>query len=229
MARDPSVDMLVERQMRNWELARRQRLSTPEPVRPEVENFICVSRMVGIDDRVANALGERLGWPVFDKQILETMAGDDKRRLLVYGQMDQRDLSWWEETVGPLLKGRSFARNDYFHRLCRTLLSLARQGSGVFVGRGADRVLPRDRGLRVRLVAPLEQRLGWLAESRGLDREAARALIEETERERSRFLRNHFQVEADDPLRHDLTLNLERIGPQQAVELILRAREMGRS
>ena len=139
---DPALSRLVEKQMRNWELARSQRISTPTPKQEEVEDFLCISRMVGVDDRqVAVLVGERLGWPVFDREILEAMAGDDDFRRQIYTSMDQRDLSWWEEALRSLMD-RDFVRNDYFHRLCETLLSLALRRAH----RGGDKEGPwRDR------------------------------------------------------------------------------------
>ncbi|MGB5999581.1 MAG: cytidylate kinase-like family protein, partial [Thermoanaerobaculia bacterium] len=200
---DPDLSRLVEKQVRNWELARSQRISTPTPEREEVEDFLCVSRMVGVDDRqVAVLIGERLGWPVFDREILEAMAGDDDFRRQIYTSMDQRDLSWWEEALRSLMD-RDFVRNDYFHRLCETLLSLSRQGSSVFLGRGADLVLPRNRGFRVRLVAPLTTRTERYAELTGLSPKKARAEIARIEKERAEFLQRHFGIGADDPLRYD--------------------------
>lgn len=223
---DPALSRLVEKQMRNWELARSQRISTPTPKREEVEDFLCISRMVGVDDRkVATLVGERLGWPVFDREILEAMAGDDDFRRQIYTSMDQRDLSWWEEALRSLMD-RDFVRNDYFHRLCETLLSLARQGNSVFLGRGADLVLPRNRGFRVRLVAPLTARAERFAEITGLAPKKARDEIRRIEKERAEFLQRHFGVGADDPLRYDITINLEGFSHEQAVDLILQAREM---
>ncbi len=217
---------LVERQMRNWELARTQRHARPERERREVEDFICLSRMVGVDDAsVARGLGERLGWATIDQEILEAMAGDDEIRKRIYESMDQRDLSWWEETLRPLLEGPS-VRNDYFHALCRTVLSLARQGSCVFLGRGIDLILPRDRGFRVRLVAPLDTRVRRFAEESGRQAKPAAKELERVERQRADFLRHHFGVEPDDPLRYDVTVNLERFGAEHAVELILAARRL---
>ncbi|MCP5110323.1 MAG: cytidylate kinase-like family protein, partial [bacterium] len=63
---------LVERQMRNWELARAQRVEVPAvPGAKEVEHYVAISRTVGSGgSEVAVLLGERLGWPVFDKEIL---------------------------------------------------------------------------------------------------------------------------------------------------------------
>lgn len=222
---DPATSALVDRQMRNWELARSQRHSTPAPRRQEVEPFVCVSRLVGVGDRIANLLGERLGWPVFDKQILKAMAGDDRRRRRVYASMDERDVGWWEEVLNPLIRD-GLTRNDYFHRLCKTVLSLARQSSGVFVGRGLDRVLPAELGLRVQLIAPLDYRAECFGERHGLDRAAARREIERIEAARSTFLRQHFGVGALDPLRFDLTLRADRLAPERAVDLIVRAREL---
>jgi cytidylate kinase len=214
---------LVDRQMRNWELARSQRLSTPAVERPEVEDFICVSRMVGVGDAVSNLLASRLGWPIFDKQILATMAGDDSRRRQVYASMDERDISWWEDVLNPLIRSGE-RRNDYYPRLCETVLSLARQSPSVFIGRGLDRVLPSRLGFRVQLVAPLEVRVGRYADAHGLDAAAARREIERIETDRSKFIRHHFGVDATDPLRHDLTVNVDRLPVASAVEIILHAR-----
>jgi len=84
---------MVEKQMRNWELAKAQRLTVPEPRRAEVEDFIAISRSVGAGgNSVAVVLGEALGWPVFDKEILQTMAGDDAIRREIYASMDERDI-----------------------------------------------------------------------------------------------------------------------------------------
>ena len=113
-----------------------------------------------------------------------------------------------------------YVRDDYFHRLTETLLSLARQGSCVFVGRGADLVLPRDHGIRVRLVAPRDTRLQRYADSRGIDARRAAEQMDRVESERAAFIKRHFGVAADDPLRHDLVVNLEQVSPDQAVELI---------
>ncbi len=220
---DPALSRLVEKQLRNWEIGRTQRLTVPAARRREVEDFVCVSRIAGVDDRqVAVLLAERLGWPLFGRELLEAMAGDDRQRRQLYASMDERDLGWFEQTMGVLM-GR-FVRNDYFHRLCETVLSLARQGSCVFLGRGVDLMLPGDRGFRVGLLAPLEQRIRACAEERGVNAAAARREVERLDQDRREFFRHHFHRDANDPLRHDLIVNLGRFTAAEAVELILQAR-----
>ncbi len=225
LTRDPAVTTrAVERQMRNWELASRQRRGEDPRPRPEVADFITLSRQVGVPaEDVAVRLGDELGWPVFGRNLLDAMAGDDAVRHRIYRSLDQRDLKWWEEALYGLF-GEGFVRNDYFRRLCETVLSLARQGSCVFIGRGCDRLLPANLGYRVRLVAPYDQRLENLRRLHDLTEREAAERAERIEQERDVFLRHHFNVAADEPTRHDLVLNLGRMGVEEAAATILAGR-----
>ena len=224
---DPSITArALERQMRNWELASRQRRDEEPRPRPEVEDFITLSRQVGLPaEEVAERLGAELGWPVFGRRLLDEMAGDDGVRRRIYRALDQRDLKWWEEALYGLF-GEGFVRNDYFRRLCETVLSLARRGSCVFVGRGCDRLLPATLGYRVRLVGPRSRRLEHLCQRHDLTAKEAVEREERLEGERDRFLRHHFDVGSDDTTRHDLVLNLGRMSVAEAAEVILAARQL---
>lgn len=224
---DSRVSQLIEKQMRNWELARAQKLDdVPEEKRPEVQDFVCISRMVGIDGRrVASELGERLGWPWFDRDLLDEMAGDSFDRKAIYASMDERDLTWSEEIMRGFFETK-FVKNDYFKRLCETVLLLTRKGHAVFLGRGVDLILPRHLGFRVRLTAPFKIRVTRLAKQRGSSEASAKAEIARIEQERARYFDRHFRVAVDDPTRHDMMLNMESFTAAEAAELILRAREM---
>jgi len=216
---------LVERQMRNWELARAQRQDVPVEQRAVVGDFVAISREVGAGGRtVATLLGERLAWPVFDKEILNKMAGDDGLRRQIYDSMDERDIGWVEESLRSLMQPE-FVRNDYLHRLTQTVLSLARQGGGVFLGRGSDRILPPDRGLRVRLVAPLEVRAQRYAERERRSLGDARDEIARIGKDRMEFVHRHFGIDSTDPTRYDLVINTAKLSPATAVDLIVAARQ----
>lgn len=223
---NPDIARLVEKQLRNWELGRQQRVTAEVEKPRQADDFVCISRQVGTQGvEVAERVGAALGWPVFGRQVLEAMAGDDEQRRRVYASMDERELSWWEETLRSLMEG-GFVRNDYYHRLCETLLSLAGQADSVFLGRGADLILPRDHGFRVRLVAPEADRLRSFAATLGLPPSRAKSEMERIEQERSRFFQRHFGVEPDDPMRYDITINLVRFSLDQAAAMILEARSL---
>ena len=215
---------IVERQMRNWEFARAQQLeSEAESRRPEVLDFIAISRTAGSGGHeVATLLGERLNWPVFDHEILQAMAGDDQVRAQLYQKLDERDVSWLEGTLRALIRGE-FRKEDYFHRLTETILALARRGYSIFLGRGADLILPRDRGLRIRITASPERRAERFALRSNITGALALAEVERMDRERAEFRRRHFGPHANAATCYDLTVNVDRIRVDEAVELILLA------
>lgn len=220
---------LVEKQMRNWELARGQRSASESEARPEVEPFIAISRAAGAIDGPAavipEQLGQRLGWPVFDKELLLEMAENDRVRQQLYTSLDERDMGWFEENLRALMEG-AFKKNDYFHRLVQAVLAIARQGSAVFVGRGTDCILPRERGLCVRITASPHRCAENYAAARGIDLDQAQREVAERRGEASDFIRRHYKVEAHDQNRHDIILNAEQFSTDQIIDLILAAARM---
>lgn len=225
MPHDSAIAKLVEKQMRNWEITRQQRLDTDKESRQEqqVADFVTVSRAVGsTGGQVARRLAERLGWPLFDKELLQHMAGDDHVRARLYEDMDERDTSWLESALRWLLHGE-FRQEDYFYRLSETVLALARQGPAVYLGRGVDLILPQDRGLRVRFLAPEKNRVAEFARRNQCDEKTARDRIEGIERERADYCRRYLGRARDDPTRFDVLINLGRVSQDEAVALILEA------
>src|SRR5262249_4303050 len=111
----------------------------------------------------------------------------------------------------------------YLHHLWRVLLALAARGRCVFVGRGAAQFLPAERTLRVRLVAPLAERVRSYQERHKVSAERAARQAEETDRERSRFVRQAFHKDPSDVSGYDLILNTARYPAEHCAELIEQA------
>ncbi len=215
------IGRIVERQMQNWEIARAQH---PEPIkgqtRPEVCDFVSISRSVASGGgEVAGLLAERLKWPLFDREILREMARDDKTRSALYERLDERDASWLEQTLRSIIV-TTFQRDDYFHRLTETVLALARKGPAIYLGRGCDLMLPRERGLRVHITASLKRRIQAFALRLNTPEAMAAPEVERIDRERLEFRRHHFGEHANDPTRFDLTIAMDSFSPAQAVTLI---------
>lgn len=223
VSRNPTLERMVEQQMRNWELARFQR-SDPSAQAPEQgSHFVTITNNVGGGGGdIANLVGEQLNWPVFDRQILKAMADDDDVRTRLYQLMDERRLGFFEETFRSLTDGE-FRRNNYFRHLTKTFLCLNSQGPAVFVGRAADLILPRSMGLRVKVVSSLDHRIQSFATRTGLSTGEAAKEVDRIDRERAGFIRKHFNVDVNEPTRFDLLINVERFSAKQAAELILSA------
>ncbi|HSW45366.1 MAG TPA: cytidylate kinase-like family protein [Phycisphaerae bacterium] len=227
--RDTGLTKAVERQMRNWELARSQsQLTSPAKRDPNhgVFDFVSIANDVGGGgEDVVNMLSDRLNWPVFDREILSAMAADDEVRMRMYRSMDERDLNWFEEAMRTFVHGE-FLKNDYFHRLTETLLCLARQSHAIFIGRAADLILPRSKGLRVKVICSYDRRLANFAARTGTTPKEAAKQVDRIHRDRAAFIYNRFQIDILEPTRFDLLIHSERFTPEQAVEIILHAMKL---
>ena len=214
---------VVEKQLRNWEIERAQQRLVPRPEEKPVLDFVTISRAVGLEAfKIASILHDRLSWPLFDRDILQAMAGKDEYRRRLYANMDGRDQGWLEGFVRGLALGR-FDRDDYFRRLTETVLSIARQSRAIFVGRGTSFILPGGVGLKVRLTAPKDFCVASLARQKKLTIDQAARQVDEIGEERAKFVRKHFFGNWGDPTVYDLTINMARFSLPEASELILSA------
>jgi cytidylate kinase len=182
-----------------------------------------MSNLVGAGGHeIAHELSERTEWPIFHKELLLEMARNETVRAQLYATMDERDVGWVEEALRSILEV-DFKRNDYFPRLTETVLMLARQGHAIFLGRAADLILPRNRGLRVKILASPRYRTQSFARYSKVSEEEARQAIQRIEQERNDFVNRHFPKCPDDYSRFDLLISAERFDVQQAVEIIVSA------
>ena len=186
--------------------------------------YLLISREKGAGaSTVARLLGPRLGWQVFDSEIVDAIAQKARVRRQLIESLDEREQATIEEAIGQLLNPQQVGTSDYLGYLKQVVLTLGHQGDVVIVGRAAQFILPSPFGLRVRLVAPIEARVRRIAEQARLSLEAARAEVERTDREREKLARHHFGHHVADPLNHDLIINTAAISPEAVAEVVLTA------
>ena len=101
---------------------------------------------------------------------------------------------------------------------------LYRAGNVVIIGRGANVILTNTPGvIHVGLVAPLEVRAETLVQREHLDPEEARVYVEELEQARIAFFRKFFKVHPNESTLYHLMLNMGKIRPETASEIIIHA------
>lgn len=219
----------AEFQMRFRELleraadARKPLLERPAQLGP----FLTISREVGSGGaEVARLVGLRLGWAVFDKELVEDLA----RRLELSPQMvellDETHSDWFHETMLSLMNSRIVLQNNYLSMLGKVMHLAAYEGKVIFVGRGGHLLLPRDAGLRVRVIARREARLETYQAREGLKADEAERELDRLEAGRADFVRRHFQREPDDPYQYDMVLDSSVLGMEGCAELVCRALEL---
>ena len=170
---------------------------------------IAVSRETGTyGAAIAREVANRLGWPVYDRELLQRIADDMGIRRTLLESVDERQEGWLSECLASLFAVPEVNGVSYFRKLVETMLSLAAHGECVMVGRGATVVLPRATTLRVRVVAPREHRIEAVRREHSISIKEATARVDSTNQERNRFVMDHFKINPIDPANYDLVLNV---------------------
>jgi hypothetical protein len=186
--------------------------------------YLLISREKGAGgSAVGQMVGKRLGWQVFDKEIVEAIAQKAHVRRELIESLDERDRATIQDAVGRLLHPQPIGTPGYQAHLREILLTLGHQGDVVIVGRGAQYVLPSQFGLRVRMIAPVEERVRRIASRDNLSLKAARVEVEKSDRERTRVAHRQFGQDAADPLNQDVTMNTAELTVEAATEVVLSA------
>jgi cytidylate kinase len=202
----------MERARHHWQARRKPEAEGAIALGPSLPAFtVALSREAGANGpQVARVVGERLGWPVYDRELVQRVAEEMGLRASLLESVDERRKSWLQECLESFASVPGVSEGAYARHLLQTLLALAAHGECVIVGRGAAQVLPAATTLRVRLVGPVEERAEAIRQRFGITHEEAARWVEKTDGERVRFVKDHFQKNPTDPRRYDQVLNSSR-------------------
>lgn len=186
--------------------------------------YLLISREKGAGGSAVGQLaGKRLGWQVFNKEIVDAIAQKANVRRELIESLDERDRATIRDAVDRFLRPQPVGTAGYLATLREILLTLGHQGDVVIVGRGAQYVLPSRFGLRLRMVAPIEVRVRRIATEGSMSLKAARVEVERSDRERARLTRRHFGQDWRDPLNYDVIINTAELTVEAATEVIVTA------
>lgn len=185
---------------------------------------IAITRECGANGtEVAQLVGTRLNWPVYDRKLVEKVASDAGVRTEMLESLDEKHQSAFAEWLTSLVAGTKISSPEFSRHLMTILSSLAAQGHCVIVGRGAALVLPAATTLRVRLIAPLDVRNLRIQKQFGITEHEAARRIRETDLQRNQFVSDHFLKDVSDVHLYDLVLNTARLSLSQCAEVIVTA------
>jgi len=198
----------------------RQKGRLPKAVGPH----ITLSRQAGTGgEEIARRVGRALGWDVLDKELLDFMA---QRKGMPRGMLeavDETGANWVLDIFGNWFDPHVVSHERYLVHLERIIWLAAMHGRVVLVGRGAQFVLPRQHGLAVRIVAPLEDRVAYAVRECQLSDKEARRWIESVDAGRRDFGQRRFQRDLEAPTEYDLVINRARFSLDEVSAMIVAA------
>jgi cytidylate kinase len=167
--------------------------------------------------KLAEGLKQRLGYAIISREEVIDAAkryGIEETGLGEKDIMELHPPGYWHE--------RANERMHYLTCFKTALLDFALQGSIIYHGNLAH-VLLNDVPLvlRVRINAPIENRVKLLMNEMGIPREKAIEKIKDMDYKRRLWVQFLYDAEVFNPIFFDLVLNLERISIDDAIELVV--------
>jgi cytidylate kinase len=168
-------------------------------------------------------VAQKLGWTVYDQELLEYIAHEMHQRTSVLETLDEKAYRWAHDWLAALLEGQWQNQDAYIVHLTKVILAVGLQGESVIVGRGASFILPRERSLNVRVIAPDADRIAYLTQLERLTPQDAARHMKETDEQRRQFVRDYFHRDSTDPHEYDLVLDSSQLGEDLCAELVVKA------
>ena len=206
--------------------------------------LITISRQYGAGgSEVAAAVARALGWRVVDNELVERVAALAGLAPEDVAQLEERVPTFIErlaqtvvaatpELVVPPDAGGTeptLSEDDLVRITEHVVEEVAAEGRVVLVGRAAPAVLARERdAIHVKVVAPRDWRIRVIMQRLGIPQEEAAKLTDETDRNRARYHRQHYQRDWADPTNYHMVLNTAALGMEGTVDVIVgRAKALG--
>ncbi len=112
----------------------------------------------------------------------------------------------------------------FIEAMTKVAKDLHAQGNAVIIGRGANQILAdAPHTLHVGLLAPMEVRVKTLIDREHFEKEEAEIHVEELERAREDFIMKFWKVHPNEAKHYHMMLNMGKMNPQTAAEVICSA------
>lgn len=175
---------------------------------------ITVSRQLGsLGSDIVNSVAQQLSYRVAWRGLINQAARQARTPEMALEMLDELGLLG----IKPSLS----AEKAYLDAVRELIEELARADNALIVGRGGQAVLHGwPNTLHIRIIAPLEIRVGRLVERQAIPAEAAAAQIRASDRRRKRFVEHAYHVDWDDPALYDLVINTGALDVARSASLI---------
>lgn len=214
------MEQLITRNVRLWEHTIKSTTSTKESAVPS----ITISKEIGSQgEEFAQALSQRLGWKIFDRELVEYIAQNAHVRQNMVEMFDEKTQNEIHNWVLTLLDHHALGSDKYFKHLVTAITTIGEHGRAIILGRGANFILPGHRALKLKVTAPLQHRIDFIMKKFEVCEKEAFARVHLTDKERQAFLHRFFHHDAEEVVSYDLVLNLGTLPLSDAENIVIQA------
>ena len=113
-------------------------------------------------------------------------------------------------------------RGTYQLLITTVIQEFGQLGNAVIVGRASQVILGSyPEAFHLKIVAPFEERCQRLMQTKAMELDSARELVDKHDRWRELYLRNYYNAVWEDPLLYHLTINTAKMDEDKAVDLVV--------
>jgi cytidylate kinase len=211
-----STEQIVEEQVKRWQIIAKEEKKEKERI-----SVVTISREPGSGGNIlAKRLSEQLGFDLFYQEFIHNMAESAQVSVRLLETLDEKGVSVLEEWISSLVDKRHLWPDRYLQHLMKIIGTIGKHGRAVIVGRGANFVLPYDKRLSIRVIAPLETRLKNVSQAYDVSVEDAKPRILKTESDRKAFVKKYFNDDITNPLNYDLIINTGTLSIDDAANAV---------
>jgi cytidylate kinase len=216
-----TTQQIIEDQFKKWKAQKY------EDKEPGLKRVICISREPGSGGEIiAKILSENLDFDLFHREVMHEMAESANVSATLFETLDERGLNTLENWISSLVDDRHLWPDKYLQHLMKVVGTIGRHGKAVIVGRGANFILPPEGLFRVRVIAPMPDRIRNVAEYFKVPEKEAKLRIIQTESDRRAFIRKYFHADISDPHHYDMIVNTGTFPLDAAADIIRQAADL---
>ncbi|HEY5514228.1 MAG TPA: cytidylate kinase family protein [Geomonas sp.] len=179
--------------------------------------IITISREMGTGAyAIAKDLAKKLKYTLIDRVKIEELAPSYGLTTEILERVDEKPPSY--RTAEDRLQAANLTTMELI------LLDCAKKGNVILYGRGGqDLIKGMKNVLKVRFVAPFEDRVEKFAEREWIDPEYAKDLIRKSDHQLGGFIHFYFNRDWNDPMAYDILFNTTRLSQASMVECVIAA------
>ena len=199
--------------------------------------IITISRQFGAGgSEVARRVAEALGWRVVDNEMVDEVARRAGLAPEEVARKEERAPGFLERLTRALARsvpelfsgaGEKVPEPEEARIVRvteRVVAEVAAAGRAVMVGRAGAAVLSaggEHDAVHIKLVAPVQFRVTAAMQRLGIDRAAATTLLQETDANRARYVKQNYQRDWDDATSYHMVLNTGSLGLEETTRVIV--------
>jgi len=173
-----------------------------------------------LGSKIAERIAKDLDYDFYHREIIKEVAKSADISPSLVEEIEKERFSGVEDFIASLVRKNYIWPGLYLEHITKVVNAIGKKGHSVIVGRGASYILPSQKRLSVRTVAPFEKRKENMMREFNATESQAEERIRTREARRKDYIKKSFGANIDDPVMYDLVINTGEMNIEDCAEAV---------